>query len=302
MLQHLTGFLFEEAETTALEETTAAVAENTSIGTFFSTLWAKIADYAATMGVRILAAVLILIIGLWLTKKLTKAIAKGKKFQTFPPATQKLISGLIRVVLTALIVIVVASILGVPMTSFVALLTTGGLAIGMAVQGSLSNLAGGIMLIIFKPFIIGDFITDGNAMGTVEDIGIFYTKIVTVDNKRVTIPNGALANSTITNFSVKDTRRVDFEFSVAYNSDIDKTKQVIMDCLTSHELTLEDPAPMVRLTRHGESSLVFVARVWVKSSDYWQVNFDLMEEVKKKLDENGIQIPYPQMDVHIKER
>ena len=301
MLHNSIGFLFEEVETTAIE-TIGAIEEDTSVASFFSSLWAKIADYAATMGVRILAAILILIIGLWLTKKLTKLIGKSKKFQTFPPATQKFIGGTIRVLLTALIVIVVASILGVPMTSFVALLTTGSLAIGMAVQGSLSNLAGGIMLIIFKPFIIGDFINDGNVMGTVEDIGIFYTKVVTVDNKRVTIPNGALANSTITNFSVKDTRRVDFEFSVAYNSDIDKTKQVIMDCLTAHELTLDDPAPMVRLTRHGDSALVFVARAWVKSPDYWTVNFDLIEEVKKKLDENGIQIPYPQVDVHVKEK
>lgn len=301
MVHNFIGFLFDEAET-VVEETTAAVAEDTTVFSFFTSLWAKIADYAATMGVRIVAAILILIIGLWLTKRITKLIAKGKKFQTFPPATQKLISGIVKVLLVALVVIIVASILGVPMTSFVALLTTGSLAIGMAVQGSLSNLAGGIMLIIFKPFVIGDFINDGNAMGTVEDIGIFYTKVVTVDNKRITIPNGALANSTITNFSVKDTRRVDFEFTVAYDSDIDKTKQVIMDCLTAHELTLDEPAPMVRLTRHGDSALVFVARVWVKSADYWTVNFDLMEEVKKKLDENGIQIPYPQVDVHVKEK
>ncbi len=301
MLQSFSSFLFEEAETTLLE-TTELIQEGTTVTSFFKNLWAKISDYAATMGIKVVASILILIVGIWLTKKLTKAIAKGKKFQTFPPSTQKLISGIIKILLIALVVIVVASILGVPMTSFVALLTTGSLAIGMAVQGSLSNLAGGIMLIIFKPFVIGDFINDGNTMGTVEDIGIFYTKVVTPDNKRVTIPNGTLANSTIANFSVKDTRRVDFEFSVAYDSDIEKTKQVIMDCIKAHELTLDEPAPMVRLTRHGDSALVFVARAWVKSPDYWTVNFDLIEEVKKKLDENGIQIPYPQVDVHVKEK
>ena len=155
------------------------------------------------------------------------------------------------------------------------------------------------MLLLFKPFKVGDYVEVSGESGTVSEVTVVYTVILTTDNKRITIPNGTLTNSVIKNYSAEELRRVDFTFNTAYDCDIDKVKSIITDVMTAHPMVLSDPAPFVRLSAHGDSSLSYAARVWCKSENYWDVNFDLTEQVKKAFDENNIQIPFPQMDVHV---
>ena len=170
---------------------------------------------------------------------------------------------------------------------------------GLAVQGSLSNFAGGVLIILTRPFKIDDYIETQGISGTVEDIHIIYTILRTPDNKVIHIPNGTLANSTITNYSSKDTRRVDFTFSIAYDADYLKAEQIILDICKSHSLVLDDPAPVCRLSEYADSAIKLVLRVWTLSSDYWNVYFDINESVKNEFDAAGISIPYNQLDVHI---
>lgn len=259
----------------------------------------KLIAFATSAGLRILGAILLLIIGSRLIKWVIKLIGKGKKFKTLVPNVQTLIKDIVKVVLYILLIVTIASTLGVEMTSIAAAIASAGLAIGLALQGSLANFAGGIMILVFHPFSIGDFIDDGTHSGTVTDIGIFYTVLETPDNKVVTIPNGALSNSSVTDYSTKDVRRLDLKIGVAYDSDIDLVKDTLLELAGAHELVLKDPAPFVRLGEQGDSALVFYLRVWVKASDYWTVNFDMLEASKKIFDKRGISIPFPQMDVHL---
>ena len=190
-------------------------------------------------------------------------------------------------------------ILGIPTTSFITALASCGVAIGLALQGALGNLAGGIMILIFKPFKIGDYITTASNSGTVSNITIMYTVLKTPDNKVITIPNGTLTNSVIENYSSSDKRRVDLVFTTAYDCDIDKVREILLAAANGHAKVLHEPEPFARLTKHGDSSLEYTMRVWCNADDYWDVNFDLIETVKRDFDANGISIPYPQMDVHI---
>lgn len=255
--------------------------------------------FATTTGIRLLVSILVLIIGSRIIKWCVKLIAKAKKFKTLLPNVQTLIKDLVKVALYILLGVTIASILGVEMTSIAAVIASAGLAIGLALQGSLSNFAGGIMILVFHPFSIGDFIDNGSHSGTVTDIGVFYTTLETPDNKVVTIPNGALANSSVTDYSAKEVRRLDLKIGVAYDSDIDLVKATLLELANAHELVLQEPAPFVRLGEQGDSALVFYLRVWVKASDYWTVNFDMLEASKKIFDKRGISIPFPQVDVHI---
>jgi len=254
-----------------------------------------------SFGFKLLWAILILVIGLKVVKWVVKLISKTKLFQSMDISVSKFLQNAIKIVLNVVIIMSAAIQLGVPAASFITVLSSCALAVGLALQGSLSNLAGSIMILIFKPFSVGDFIEAGGMSGTVNAINFFYTVLYTADNKVITMPNGALSNGNIINYSRLDYRRVDFTFSVGYASDIEKVKNILLDCANAHELVLEEPAaPMARLTKHGESSLDFVLRVWCKSSDYWTVNFDLIESVKEAFDKAGIEIPFPQMDVHMK--
>lgn len=266
---------------------------------FFQKLWTNIADFATSAGLRIIAAVLILLIGVKLIKWGVKVLRKGKKFDHLTPNAQTLVVDLVKAGLYVLLIAIIAAVLGIETTAIAAAIASAGLAIGLAMQGSLSNFAGGIMILIFKPFSIGDFIDNGTHSGTVTDIGIFYTTLETVDNKVVTIPNGALSNQSVTDYSAKEIRRLDLTFSVSYDSDIDLVKSTLKELALAHELVMKEPEPFVRLGEQGDSALVFYLRVWVKSSDYWTVNFDMMEASKKIFDKRGISIPYPQMDVHL---
>ena len=185
------------------------------------------------------------------------------------------------------------------MSSVVAAVTSAGLALGLALQGGLSNIAGGVMLVIFKPFEVGDYVEGAGVGGTVVDIGLFYTTLTTPDNKKVVVPNGTISNSAVTNYSAHDTRRIDFDFSISYNADIATAKKVLLACAKSDERILDDPKPQTMVISHGDSSIGIRLRVWVKNSDYWDVNFLILELVKINFDKNGIEIPYPQLDVHL---
>ena len=199
-----------------------------------------------------------------------------------------------------LIAICLIGFVGIDTSGLAALVVSLGACVGLALNGALSNLAGGILIIVTRPFRVDDYIEAQGYSGTVEDIHITTTKLRTPDNKMVYIPNGPLSSGTIVNYSIKDTRRVDFTFSIGYGDDFEKAKRIVKDICTSHELVLEDPAPFVRMSSHGESSINITARVWVKSEDYWTVNFDVLEAVKTAFDKEGIEIPYNQLDVHVK--
>ena len=267
---------------------------------FLNSILTKIGEFLTSFGFQLLGALIVLVVGIFLIRWLGKAIIKGKSFQKLPKNAQILITNLIKGALYVVLFITIALIVGVPAASLIAVLGSCGLAIGLALQGGLSNIAGGIIILCTKPFEVGDFIDDGSHSGTVTDIGLFYTTLTTPDNKRVVIPNGTIANASVTDYSAFETRRLDLELSVAYDSDIDTVKDTLLSLANAHELVLKDPAPFVRLGTHGDSALIFKLRVWVKSSDYWTVNFDLLEASKKVFDKRGIEIPFPQLDVHQK--
>lgn len=264
----------------------------------------KILDFlfnlAASFGVKILAAAIVLVIGCRFIKFIKKWLKTSPKLDKVDMGVRTFLVSFSGIALYVFLFITVAMTLGIPTTSFITALASCGVAIGLALQGALSNLAGGIMILIFKPFKIGDYITTPDAAGTVSDITIVYTILKTPDNKVITIPNGTLTNSVVVNYSAAETRRLELNFTTAYDCDVDKVKEILMNVVTSHDKVLKDPAPFARLAKHGESALEYTVRVWCKSADYWAVNFDLVETVKKEFDANGISIPYPQMDVHVK--
>ena len=251
------------------------------------------------VGLKIIFGILVLFIGFKIARWVVKMVSKGKAFTKLDKSVQSFLLSFIKIILYSLVVASVAIIWGIPTTSFMTVFTSAGVAIGLALQGALSNFAGGLMILIFKPFKIGDFIENGAVMGTVKDITIIYTILYTVDNKVITIPNGTLTNSNVINYSALPQRRVDIKFSAGYHDDIDKVKSVLMSVAEAHEKVLKDPAPFIRLIAQAASSLDYTFRVWVNGADYWEVYFDMMERVKKAFDENGICIPFQQVDVHM---
>ena len=225
-------------------------------------------------------------------------LKKGKGFQKLDVSVASFLGSFINITLKILIVVIAGTIVGFDVTALSAVLATAGVTVGLAFQGSLSNLTGGIMILIFRPFKVGDYIDNHTDSGTVREIGIFYTTLHTPDNKTITIPNGQLSNATVVNYSTQSTRRVDMEFSVAYATDIDKVNKVMRTVVEANGKVLKDPAPFIALLRQDASALVFVVRAWVKSSDYWDVYFYLCENMKKAFDTVGIEIPFNQLDVH----
>lgn len=259
-----------------------------------------ITELATQYGLKILLGLVVLIVGLKLSKWVIKLIVKGHGFQKLDKSVQGFIRSFVKVILYALVISSACMCWGVPSTSFLTIFTSAGVAIGLALQGALSNFAGGLMILFFKPFAIGDYIESGSVTGTVTDITIIYTILTTPDNKRITVPNGSLTNSNVINYSACDTRRIDLTISTDYNNDIETVKSVLLKTAYAHEKVLKDPSPMARLQTHSSNSLDYAFRVWVKKEDYWTVYFDLMENVKRAFDENGISIPYQQLDVTIK--
>ena len=254
-------------------------------------------DLIITFGPKLLAAILIRIVGSWAIKLILKGTKKAMEKRDYDVSLKKFLMNLLSWVLKIVLIVVVLGTVGIETTSFAAILASVGLAIGLALQGSLGNFAGGVLIMIFKPIKIGDYIEAQGESGTVKEIGIFTTKLTTPDNKEIIIPNGPLSNGNITNYSVEDTRRVDFTFGVGYDSDIKKTKAVILSVIDSHPLILKEPAAAVNVSELADSSINFFTRVWVKKEDYWSVKFEVMGQTKEALDAAGIDIPYPHIQV-----
>ena len=260
----------------------------------------SIVSWATNTGVKIIIALVALLISFKIVKWICKKIEKAGEKKNADKTVMKTLAYATGIALRVVVIVSLVGYLGIDTSAITALIASFGVCIGLAVNGALSNVAGGVLILVTRPFKVDDFIEAQGISGVVADIHMTSTKIVTGDNKVIYIPNGSLANGNIINYSEKDTRRVDFDFSIAYNADSDKAKAIITDILTSHELVLKDNEPFVKIAAHGESAIVIKARVWTKSADYWTVNFDVLEAVKKEFDKNGIEIPFNQIDVHIK--
>lgn len=263
----------------------------------------KYIDILKTMlveyGPKVIGAIVVLFIGLKIISTLTKTFNKIMNKRKMDASLVPFLSGLINMLLKALLFISVMSMVGIEMTSFIAILGAAGLAVGMALSGTLQNFAGGVMILIFKPYKVGDFIEAQGYMGIIKEIQIFNTIITTVDNKRVIIPNAGISSGSLINYSAEPTRRVDFSFGIGYNDDIDKARELILAEVNKLPQVLQEPAPFVAVEELADSSVNLATRVWVNSDDYWNVHFSLLENVKKSFDANGVSIPFPQTDVHI---
>lgn len=253
----------------------------------------KLTELGSEYGLKVIGAIIIWIIGSWIIKKIMKAVGKLMTKAGYDESLKRFLAGLLGAILKILLILAILGNLGVETTSFAAILAAAGLAIGMALQGSLGNFAGGVMLMIFKPFKIGDLIEGQGELGVVKEIEIFTTKILTPENKLVIIPNGALSNGNITNYSEEGMLEVRHVIGVSYDADIKKTKEVLMNVLTAQDKVLKEPAPTVNVTALGESSVDFAVRPWANVEDYWTVYFETLERAKNELDAAGIEIPYP---------
>ena len=252
-----------------------------------------------TYGPPLLLAVVVLIVGLWVINRFVAATRKTLEMRSFDPTLGRFLTSLLGVVFKALLLISVASMIGIATTSFIAILGAAGLAIGLALQGSLANFAGGVLVLMFRPFKVGDFIEAQGVSGTVAEIQIFNTVIKTPDNKVMIVPNGPISNGIITNYSKESTRRVDFVFGIGYGDDMAQARSVLEGLVAADDRILSDPPSKVVVSELADSSVNFTVRVWVNAPDYWGVYFDMTESVKLAFDQANISIPYPQSDVHL---
>jgi small conductance mechanosensitive channel len=262
-------------------------------------LIAKGWELLAFYGVKVLTAIVILIIGRWIARAFGSLVKRLMEKQKVDPTLTGFVGNLVFYALFTFVVLAALSQLGIQTTSFIAVIGAAGLAIGLALQGSLANFAAGFMLILFRPFRVGDLIEGAGVKGTVENIQIFTTQLKTPDNKIIIIPNANLTSDNIINWSATGTRRVDMVFGIGYEDDIDKAKSIINEILAADSRILKNPAPQVAVSELADSSVNFVVRPWVDTGDYWNVYFDLTETIKKRFDAAGVSIPFPQRDVHL---
>lgn len=256
-------------------------------------------DMVITYLPKLALAIVTLIVGLFVISTLMSALRKKLAKNEDYASLSVFLMSLFSVILKGILLISVASMIGIETTSFVAILGAAGLAVGLALQGSLSNFAGGVLIILFRPYKVGDFIDAQGHSGTVAEIQIFNTVLKTPDNKTIIIPNGSISNGSITNFSAEPTRRVDWTFGIGYSDDIDKAKSIIMDLIKADNRIHSTPEPFIAVSALGDSSVNFVVRVWCDSGNYWGIYFDMQENVKKTFEEKKISIPFPQRDVHV---
>jgi len=254
---------------------------------------------AAAYGLKVIAAVVIFIVGKWLSGVLSRALGKAMLRAKTDEILVKFVRNIVYTALLAFVVLAALAQLGIQTTSFIAVIGAAGLAIGLALQGSLANFAAGVMLIIFRPFKVGDFIEAGGTSGVVEEIMIFSTKMKSPDNKQLYVPNGGIISGTIVNYSAKDQRRVDLVFGCGYGDDIKQAKALLEEIVTGNPLVLDDPAPTIGVLELGDNSVNFAVRPWVNSADYWNAYFQITEAVKERFDAAGLSIPFPQRDVHL---
>lgn len=247
----------------------------------------------------LLLAIVIYAVGVFLNKVILKIFAKGTERSRMDATVRKFLESVIKIVITAVVLITVLTVLGIPMTSIITVLGTAGVAVGLALKDSLSNVAGGVILLLNRTVKVGDYIDIGAYSGTVAEVSILFTKLSTPDNKDIFIPNGVMATSAVTNYSSEGVRRVDMVFGISYSNDHRKAISAITEVVENHPLAEKEPAAFVRLGELGASSLNITVRVWTKSENYWTLYFDLIEQVKLKFDEENITVPYNQIDVHL---
>jgi len=281
------------------DQVTAATQETTALAEKIMT-W--IAENGVEFGLKILAAVAIFIIGKMAAKGVRKLIGKALEKNKIDETLLAFVCNLAYAGLMTFVIVAALGAVGIKTASFVAVLGAAGLAVGLALQGSLSNFAAGVLMLVFKPFKVGQFVDAGGAAGIVEEIDIFTTKMRTPDNKAIIIPNSKIMGDNIINFAAKDTRRVDLVIGVSYGDDLQKVKKVIQDVLNADDRILKDPAPTIGLLELGDSSVNFAVRPWTATSSYWDVYFSTMETIKERFDKEGISIPFPQSDVHLFEK
>jgi small conductance mechanosensitive channel len=262
-------------------------------------LWNQLYDFALSYGPKIIGAIAILVLGRIGVGIFTSIVGRLMKKGNVDPTLTKFAISMAKIALMTFIIISALGALGVQTASFIAIIGAAGLAVGFALQGSLSNFASGVMLIIFRPFKSGDYVEAGGTSGSVESIQIFNTTLKTPDNKVVIVPNSQITSDKIVNYSAMDKRRIDFVFGIGYDDNIKKAKDILEKIIAEDDRILKDPAPVVAVLELGDSSVNFAVRPWVNTADYWAVFFDITEKVKLTFDENNISIPYPQRDVHI---
>lgn len=260
---------------------------------------AQLTRIAVEYGPKLIGAVVVWVIGTWIIKAITGAFGRMMDKSKTDDSLKPFLKGLVGTLLKIMLVISVLGMLGIQMTSFIALLGAAGLAVGMALSGMLQNFAGGVIILIFKPFKVGDFIDAQGYAGTVHEIQIFNTILKTPDNKTIIIPNGGLSTSSMTNFSTEERRRVDWTFGIGYGDDVDRAKAVIKKLCDEDSRILKDPEVFIAVSGLADSSVNITVRTWVNAADYWGVFFEMNEKVYKTFDKEGLHIPFPQMDVHL---
>ncbi|MGB5427069.1 MAG: mechanosensitive ion channel domain-containing protein [Gammaproteobacteria bacterium] len=289
-------------ETAEVAETTTPVDVMEVIPTSVedvSQLWLTVQDLAMDWGIKALAALAIFIIGRWVAKGIRRGVRRMMEKGGVDPIIIGFVGSITYIALLAFVVIAALGQLGIQTTSFIAILGAAGLAVGLALQGSLANFAAGFLMIIFRPFKVGDFVEAAGVAGVVKDMQIFTTTMKTGDNKTIIIPNAKISGDNIINYSAEENRRVDMTVGVAYDADLSKVRDVLNDIISKEERILSDPAPQVAVAELADSSVNFIVRVWTKTEDYWAVKFDATETIKNRFDEAGIGIPFPQRDIHI---
>lgn len=264
-------------------------------------LLAKVYELFTVFGVKILAAIAVFVIGRWIAKMVRRVVSNITSKKEIDPTIVKFVANLTYIGLLVFFIIAALGLLGIQTTSFIAVIGAAGLAIGLALQGSLANFAAGFLLIIFRPFKVGDYIEGGGVAGTVEAIQLFTTQLATPDNKTIIVPNSKITGGNIVNYSTKGTRRVDMVFGIGYGDDIDKARNIITEILSQDERILQDPPMKIAVSELADSSVNFIARPWVNAADYWNVYFETTEKVKKRFDADGVSIPFPQRDIHVYE-
>lgn len=259
----------------------------------------KLNELWVDAGLKLIYIIVIWFVGSKLIKLILKLLKKDRLFNRVDKSVLTFLISFISITLYAVLIITIAGVIGIPSTSIITLLGSAGLAIGLALQGGLANIAGGIIILIFKPFKVGDFIDTHADSGTVKSISLFYTTLITPDNRVISIPNGTLANSTSINYSKEKERRLDIDIDVSYDNDIRLVKKTLNQIVNKDERINKEKDIFVRLTKYKDSSMVYTIRVFVKSADYWATRFDLLEKIKYEFEKNNISIPYNQLDVHI---
>lgn len=295
-------------EQTTIGETVTEAATNEVIGTIqesvekTSGFFADAAVYLKNALPLIIVALLILVLGILISKLIAKIVGKAVSKSNVNGAAKSFLVSLIKIILYIAVIIMALSVLKVPMSSIITILGAAGLAISLALQSCLSNLCGGFIILFTKPFTAGDIIEIDSSVGTVRDIGIFYTKMLTFDGKTVFIPNGKVTDAKIVNYTETPTRRIDLSFDISYSSDFEKARQVILDVIANEKLILKEPAPIVRMSSHNNSSVSVAVLVWVNNSNFLEESYSMTEAVKAAFEENGIEIPFDQLDIHIKDK